>query len=93
MSRAAHCVASWLNQIRSIDQQTRVDAVVIDRLCNGLLAAGGMGIYYFLHFDLSEIIAIARYLPVTPAWPVTSETGPVPRITLSIDVTYTIIRL
>ena len=34
--------------------------------------------YYFLHFDLSEIIAFARYLPVTPALPVTSETCPLP---------------
>ena len=34
--------------------------------------------YYFLHFDLSEIIAVARYLPVTPALPVTSETCPLP---------------
>ena len=30
------------------------------------------------HFDLSEIIAFARYLPVTPALPVTSETCPLP---------------
>ena len=34
--------------------------------------------YYFLHFDLSEIIAFARHLPVTPALPVTSETCPLP---------------
>ena len=33
---------------------------------------------YFLHFDLSEIIAFDRYLPVTPALPVTSETCPLP---------------
>ena len=26
----------------------------------------------------SEIVAFASYLPVTPAWPVTSETGPLP---------------
>ena len=32
--------------------------------------------YYFLYFDLSEIIA--RYLPVTPALPVTSASGPLP---------------
>ena len=42
-----------------------------------------MGIYsdfttYFLHFDLSEIIAFARYLPVTLSLPVTSETCPLP---------------
>ena len=30
--------------------------------------------YCFLHFDISEIIAFARYRPVTPAWPITSET-------------------
>ena len=30
--------------------------------------------YYYLHFDLSES-AFARYCPVTPAWPVTSETS------------------
>ena len=54
--------------------------------CNGQLvvwAAGGMGIYsdftmYFLHFDLSEIIAFDTYLPITPALPVTSETCPLP---------------
>ena len=42
-----------------------------------------MGIFsdfttYFLHFDLSEIIALIRYLPITPELPVTSETCPVP---------------
>ena len=41
-----------------------------------------MGIYSdltnFLHFDLSEMIAFASYLPVTPALPVTSESGPLP---------------
>ena len=31
-----------------------------------------------LHFDLSEIIALARYLPVTPAKPVTRETCSLP---------------
>ena len=30
--------------------------------------------YYHLHFDLSEIIAFARYCPITPACPVTSKT-------------------
>ena len=34
--------------------------------------------YYYLHFDLSEIIAFARYRPVTPAWLVTSETVQLP---------------
>ena len=34
--------------------------------------------YYFLHSDLSEIIAFARYLPVTPALVATSETRPLP---------------
>ena len=34
--------------------------------------------YYFLHFNLSEIITFASYLTVTPAWPVTSESGPLP---------------
>ena len=34
--------------------------------------------HYFLHFDLSEIIAFARYLPITPPLPVTSETCPLP---------------
>ena len=36
--------------------------------------------YYFLHFDLSETIAFARYQPTTPALLVTSETFP-----LSLD--------
>merc|ERR1712155_364279 len=31
-------------------------------------------LYYYLHFDLSEIIAFARYCQITPACPVTSET-------------------
>ena len=44
----------------------RVDAVVMGRF------------YYFLHLDLSEIIALARYLTFTPALPVTSETCPIP---------------
>ena len=30
--------------------------------------------YYYLHFDLSEIIAFARYCSITPACPVTSKT-------------------
>ena len=34
--------------------------------------------YYFLHFDLSETMAFARYLPITPALPVTSETCSLP---------------
>ena len=33
---------------------------------------------HFLHFDLYEIIAFASYLPVTPALPVISESGPLP---------------
>ena len=35
-------------------------------------------ILLFLHFDLSEIIAFARYLPITQALPATSETCPLP---------------
>ena len=30
--------------------------------------------YDYLHFDLTEMIAFVRYRPVTPTWPVTSET-------------------
>ena len=35
-------------------------------------------ILLFIHFDLSEIIAFARYLPITRALPATSETCPLP---------------
>ena len=35
--------------------------------------------YYFLHFDLSETIAFTRYLPITWALPVTSESCPLPK--------------
>ena len=34
--------------------------------------------HYFLHLDLSEILAFARFLPITPELPVTSETCPLP---------------
>ena len=34
--------------------------------------------YYFLHFDLSEIIAFASYLPVPSSLQVTSASGPLP---------------
>ena len=42
-----------------------------------------MGIYsgfttFFTFFDISEIIVFATYLPVAPAQPVTSESGPLP---------------
>ena len=43
-----------------------------------------MGIYidfktlFTLIYCLSEIIAFVSYLPVTPAWPVISESGPLP---------------
>ena len=44
------------------------------------LAFGGMGIYsdFTTFFTLIYIIAFASYLPITQAWPVTSETGPLP---------------
>ena len=35
-------------------------------------------ILLLFYFHISEIIAFARYLPVTPALPVTSETCPLP---------------
>ena len=39
-----------------------------------------MGIYsdFTTFFTSSEIIAFVSYLPVTPAWPVISESGPLP---------------
>ena len=54
----------------------RVDAVVMGSWCNVQLVVWAF--YYFLHFNLSEIIALASYLPVTPALPVTSASGPLP---------------
>ena len=47
------------------------------------MALAGMGIYsgfttFFTFFDISEIIVFATYLPVSPAQPVTSESGPLP---------------
>ena len=58
--------------LNTLQHYIRVDAVVMGGWCNGQLVVWAfiLLIYYFLHFDLSKIIAFARYLPVTPALPV-----------------------
>ena len=44
---------------------------------------------YFLHFGSSGTIGFASYLPVTPALPVTSASGPLPKYyTISIIALY-----
>ena len=56
-------------------------AEVMDHWCNWPLVVWASIIhwfYYFLHFGFSEIIAFPSYLPVIPALPVTSASGPLP---------------